>query len=361
MTMSINYSIPEFWTGEIERTAELANSLIKQAGDDVAAFVWASDLHIPDATSGNTRRIGALFSATMDACNLSNVVVCGDIGTQYSIESEEKLDEMYKEFTNNLSPLWGDERLLLTVGNHDGCYGFVNGNHYAMQYGHQKLFDTFFKDQYKHENRRFSREGTYFYADDTKQKLRYIMLNSHFGGDYSTDEYGAAKNDRFRISCYGQEQLDWLINEALDMPEGYGAIIASHVPLSYDDIGHPDKEQLRNIIRAYCNRTVYDGCVDIDPESFAYSSVHADFTSAKGEILAVLAGHVHHDWAFTDILPCPIVTIVASGGDLAPGSCTARVFETDCETSYDIVVINRRERVIDLVRVGAGYDRRIEY
>ncbi len=354
-------NVPEFWHGELERKCEMARQLIKEAGNDAAAFVWASDLHIPDATSGNTVRIGALFDAAIDACGLSNVVVCGDIGTQYSIESEEKLDTMYKEFPNNLFPLWGSEKLLLTIGNHDGCYGCVDGNHYAIQYGHQKLFDTFFKDQYNHENRRFSREGTYFYADDAKQKLRYIMLNSHFGGDYSTDEKGAAKNDRFRISCYGQEQLDWLINEALDMPEGYGAIIASHVPLSYDDIGHPDKEQLRNIIRAYCNRTVYDGCVDIDTENFAYSCVHADFTSAKGDILAVLAGHVHHDWAFTDILPCPIVTIVASGGDLAHGSCTARVFDTDCETSFDIAVINRRKRVIDLVRVGAGYDRHIEY
>lgn len=354
-------NVPEFWRDELKRKCKTAKELIKKAGDSAAAFVWASDLHIPDATSGNTIRIGELFDAAIEACGLSNVVVCGDIGTQYAVESEEILDREYKEFPKNLYPLWGSEKLLLTIGNHDGCFGCIDGYCYGNQYTPEKIYDTFFKVQTGHKNRHFSRDGSYFYADDEAQKLRYIIMNSHFGGEYSTDERGIVKNDRFRVSCYGQEQLDWLINEALDMPKGYGAVIASHIPLSYDDPNNPDKELLRNIIRAYSSRTVYNGCTEIDEENFAYSCVHADFTAAKGEILAVLAGHVHHDWAFTDILPCPIITIVASGGDLMPGSCTDRIFDTDCETSFDIAVIDRKKRVIDLVRVGAGYDRHIEF
>ena len=94
------------------------------------------------------------------------------------IESGEILDREYKEFPKNLYPLWGSEKLLLTIGNHDGCFGCIDGYCYGNQYTPEKIYDTFFKVQTGHKNRHFSRDGSYFYADDEAQKLRYNVQHA---------------------------------------------------------------------------------------------------------------------------------------------------------------------------------------
>lgn len=227
------------------------------------------------------------------------------------------------------------------------------------------MWQLFFRGQALDFRRAFSDDGLYYYVDNIAQKTRFIVLNSQFGGEYATDDNGHAVNNRFRTSCYGQAQLDWLSDVALDMPSGYGAVIITHVPPRAVNGGTTpytvDYAQFNGILNAYINKTTYSGSFS-GVSGWTSNSVSVDFTNAKGEIIALFAGHVHEDTVDTETLDCPIITIAAGGASANEGNPNYnRPFGTGLETSFDAVTINRATKMIYCTRVGAGSDRVVSY
>lgn len=353
-----NITVPAYWKNMIDEKTETVKALQAMGGKDCVSFVWASDTHIPDNSTAKTNDIGKLMAKMMDNCNIPFAVLTGDIGTRASYDTEAELIQAQSMLPVHLAPLWGTDRLLMALGNHDGCYGDVSC-YYEKQFSPEKMWELYFRNQALDSRRVFSEDGTYFYVDNHSQKVRFIILNSQFGGTYLMDGNGIAVNNRFSTSCYGQEQLDWLADEALDMPEGYGAIITSHVPVNVTYT--VDKDQLIGIINAYCNKTTYSGSYTAGIDGWTNSSVSVDFTEAKGEIIAVFTGHIHQDTVDTTTLACPLITIISAGAQVNAGEMPDRTFGTDTETSFDVVTINRKTRTIYCTRVGAGEDRVIRY
>lgn len=364
---SATQSIPIYWESMIAEKTETVKALQAEGGRDCVSFVWASDTHIPDNHTAKTDHLGVLMAKMMENCEIPFAMLSGDIGTRASLSTEAELVESQKQITQHLSPLWGSERLLVALGNHDGTWGNnPNGDgvtgYYQYQFSPERLWNVYFRGQAMDSRRVFSDDGLYFYVDNVVQKTRFIVLNSQFGGEYSIDIYGWAKNNRFQVSCYGQEQLDWLADVALDMPEGYSAIITTHVP---PNINYTvDKEQLIGIVNAYSNRTTFNDSYSDGVDGWSNSTINVDFTDAKGEIVALFAGHVHGDSIDTTTMACPILTILAAGA--APNEPYAedvpeRISGTDTETSFDVVTINKKTRTIYCTRVGAGEDREIQY
>lgn len=357
-TTSTTVSIPSYWNKMIEEKTKMVKALQTSGGKDCVSFAWASDTHIPDNSTARTNDLGKIMAKMMDNCDIPFAVLTGDIGTRASYDTEAELVKTQQMIPVHLAPLWGTDRLLVALGNHDGCYG-DSSCYYAKQFSPERMWQLYFRNQALDTRRVFSNDGLYFYIDNVTQKTRFIVLNSHFAGEYYADDDSIAKYNRFATSCYGQEQLDWLANEALDMPDGYGAIITSHVPpnITYT----VDKVQLIGIINAFCRRTTYRGSYNVGIEGWTNNEVDVDFTDAKGEIIAMFAGHVHQDTVDTTTLDCPLITIISAGAPVNDGESPERVFGTDTETSFDIVTINRRLRIIYLTRVGAGEDRQINY
>lgn len=351
-------TIPSYWGKMISEKTKTVKSLQTAGGKDCVSFVWASDTHIPDNSTARTNDLGKLMTQMLDNCEIPFAVITGDIGTRASYDTEAELIRTQSMIPVHLAPLWGTERLLTVLGNHDGCYG-DSSCYYAKQFSPERMWELYFRNQSLDSRRVFSEDGSYFYVDNASQKTRFIVLNSQFGGDYSIDGNGCALNNRFSTSCYGQKQLDWLSNVALDMPEGYGAIITAHVPpnVTYT----VDKVQLIGIINAYCNRTSYSGSYTTGVDGWTNNSVNVDFSNAKGEIIAMFTGHVHQDTVDTTTLACPLITIISAGAQVNDGAIPQRTFGTDTETSFDVVTINRKSRTIYCTRIGAGEDRVIRY
>ncbi len=352
----IKNNIPSYWQEEINSTIIDVNNTKDSIGTGLISFVWASDTHIPD---GSTAYLGTLMAEVLDKCDISFATISGDIGTQASWPTEAEQYAQYEKISKHLYPLWGTKRLLASVGNHDGCWGDSAG-YYRKQFSPKQMIETFFLDQQKDSRRIFSENGMYFYVDDDSQKVRYIMLNSQFGGEYLVNENGYAINNRFSTSCYGQEQLDWLSQKALNMLDGYAAIIVTHVPLLPEFASYTkDQSQIKGIITAYCNRTSFSGVIDDGIDGWTNSNINVDFSNAKGEIIAVFSGHCHKSTFEVESLPCPIITISNAGGDVRDGP--TRTLGTSTETAFDVVMINRNTRTIYFTRVGAGSDRHIKY
>lgn len=365
-----NYSstvvkIPSYWENMINEKTKTVKALQTAGGMDCVSFVWASDTHIPNNDTARTNDIGKIMAKMLDNCEIPFAVLSGDIGTRASCSTEEEYIKMQEMVPKHLAPLWGTDRLLVALGNHDGCYGDSSG-YYKKQYTPERLWQMYFRGQALDSRRVFSEDGTYFYVDNKAQKTRFIILNSQFGGEYSADENGWAVNNRFAVSCYGQEQLDWLANVALNMPKGYGAVIVSHVPpkMLYSTNSEPytvDCAQLCGIINAYNKKSSFKGSYTAGVNGWSNSTVNVDFSNAKGEIIAMFTGHIHQDSIDTTTLECPLITIISAGASVNYGEAPERKFGTDTETSFDVVTINRKSRTIYLTRVGAGEDRIVKY
>lgn len=364
---------PEYWIDTIASKCEIVKGIQKSRGKDAVSFVWASDTHIPDNNGGRTNNLGKIMNLIMNECEIPFSVISGDMYSQSPALSESVLIEYEKQLPVHLFPLWGSDRLLMCVGNHDGVYGQddLDGDgvkeFYRKQLPPARIWQTYFRGQALDFRRVFSDDGSYFYVDNTTQKLRFIVLNSQFGGEYSEDQFGYAINDRFNVSCYGQHQLDWLADNALNMPEGYSAIIITHVPIR-DGYSPYTKDYilLKGIITAYCNKTTYSGSITDGVDGWTNGIINKDFTSAQGEIIAVFSGHGHTDFVETLSLPCPVIQITTAGGDVRDKNSDGtlmypRTKESATETALDIVTIDKVSRKIYCTRVGAGIDREINY
>lgn len=357
-------TIPSYWESEVAEKTEIIKDLQTEGGKNCVCFAWASDTHIPDNDNGRTTDLGKVMAKMLDNCEVPFALLTGDINTRLSYATEDELIEKQASMPVHLAPLWGTDKLLMALGNHDGAYG-DSSCYYRKQYPPEKMWSVFFRGQALDFRRVFSDDGLYFYVDNIPQKTRFVVLNSQFCGEYSENASGVAVNNRFSTSCYGQAQLDWLAKVALDMPEGYSAIISAHAPpnITYT----VDKAQLIGIINAYCNKTTYSGSYTAGVNGWTNNSVSVDFRGAKGNIIAFFAGHVHWDKIDTTTMVCPIITIISAGasvnaqhmleGEVAP----TRTVGTATETSFDVVTINKATRTIYCTRVGAGSDRVIGY
>lgn len=360
--------IPSHWEKAVEEKTQTVQALQEQGGKNCVSFAWASDTHIPDNDCGRTDYIGRVMANMLDNCDIPFAVISGDAGTRGALATEAEYLECYEQMTEHLAPLWGTDRLLVSIGNHDGCWGrdeTASPKYYRRQFSPERMWSTYFRGQALDFRKVFSDNGLYYYVDNIPQKTRFIVLNSQFEGEYSTDTNGFAVNNRFATSCYGQEQLDWLADVALDMPSGYGAVIITHVPPRAVNGGTTpytvDYAQFIGIINAYINKTTYSGSFS-GVAGWTSNNVSVNFADAQGEIIAMFAGHVHEDTVDTETLDCPIITITATGASENEGNPNYnRPFGTDEEMSFDVVSINRATKMIYCTRVGAGVDRAVSY
>lgn len=353
--------LPDYWKTEIEERSETVKFFQECGGINSVCFAYAGDTHIPDCDTGKTQRLGRVMAGMLDACDIPFSVICGDVGTRSSCATEELFVETHKQLPVHLAPLWGTDRLLLAMGNHDGCYGDSSG-YYKKQFSPERMWQLYYRQHSLDFKKVFSSDGLYFYVDNISQKTRFIILNSNFAGPYSVKANGEATNNRFSKSCYGQAQLDWLAKEALNMPEGYSAVLFAHVPpnIKYTT----DKAQFIGIVNAFCNKTSFSGSYTSGVNGWDNSSVNVNFASAKGDIVAMFTGHVHGDSIDTTTMARPIITILSAGaGANEPYKETAptRTANTATETNFDVVTIDKTARTIYLTRVGAGADREVKY
>ena len=192
------------------------------------------------------------------------------------------------------------------------------------------------------------------------------MLNSNTDGDGSNDASGNAVYNSRKVSVYGTEQLAWLGDVALHMPQGWTAVIMAHQPPDTSK----DGTLLAGMIEAYNNREAYSGTVTIQHDYWGNSvsdntyktvTVDADFTEEEGEVAAFFHGHIHKDRIDMQTYAFPCISITTAGGDVRDESPVQRVPGTATETAMDVVTLDKAARGIYMTRIGAGSDRVCDY
>lgn len=345
-------TLPAYWEKEVNNCIDLIRPLQESIGLNGAVIGFVTDTHYRD----NKKYSGALMQKVIDALDIPCYIDGGDAVTGAGIDSADNIisdidseNAMFKDTKSKRLPI---------VGNHDYVYG-VDAN-YDSHLTTNKFNAHFFKQNWVNNDIVYGDNGTYYYKDLNTCKIRIICLNSENFESVldSNGKVTAPIYNKLYQHLLGQDQYDWLANVALNMPsDDWECIIFSHVPLTKTNNsagstvdGHLDHSFFKNVISAFNNKTTYNGTSATDLGTL---SAHYDFTNHRGSLICCVAGHEHYDDVITDTEFKTLLTtndsFMKSNISLAP----SRTAGTVTEHAIDFICVNKDNKTVDAVRLGA--------
>ena len=298
--------IPDYYFTDqyLDNRVELINETIKGCSGNYDAFFWITDMHWePDL---NTRKSPILIKYLASKTGIKKVLNGGDTGNSQVI---------CKNAICQLRDAIGSNSVYSVTGNHE----MYDATKYELPFervadelrGHNS--DIVYGDK----------NNTCFYKDDDKDKTRIIGLAS----------FGLYLNGKYE-SCYTEEQLSWFRNTALSVDPDWTIIVFTH--------------------------SLY--AVDITSNKLYKSPIGAnqfidaiDNYKGNGTIACVLMGHSHRDRIHVGSSNVPFIIsacdrFVPYNGDIN----VERVPGTKSEQHFEVVVIDKGSRKINMISIGAN-------
>ena len=259
--------------------------------------------------------------------------------------------------------------ILLTIGNHE----VGEGNDASFGGTDEEVFDKYIAPNYGNWDVviNSSEKKSYYYKDFTARKIRLIVLNQ-FETPTTLDPTNPNKYVYYRGGAwYSQEQLDWFIQTLMNMPDGYAALVAKHMPedaivgdnpfyckmtkkVNFGTMSLIDGCPIEDIVDAFQNRKIvakyYHGCGEV--------AVNADFTNCNNnEFICYIGGHHHADFVGTlQNYPNQIFMAIECDNTQEASSSQSdlnKVLGRKSMDAINIISVNRDLRKIAIVRVGA--------
>ena len=162
----------------------------------------------------------------------------------------------------------------------------------------------------------------YYYVDNIVQKIRYIIL--------SVFDDGLSSN-------FDADQHTWLENTALSMPGNYNAIIFAHHIINVDS--------------------------DYRVSVTEFGADIISIAERNGNVIAMFNGHTHIDGMYKTSggIPCFVTTCdkfqpwIDNGQNKEP-LLSKRVENTITEQAFDVVIADKKNKIISAVRIGCPAD-----
>jgi hypothetical protein len=354
-TFAAKNNVPSYYVNYL---AGVESKVLKLAKTCETGFFFITDPHV----KYNHRMSGLLMAELIRRTGLNRVLCGGDFVEAFG--EKYPSDKAAVDFAiNTFTSLWVRPlrevggRLYCAKGNHDFTVRHSlkekdadRGFTYSGIEARKILVDRWTERDV--ETNPSDPSGCYYYADDAKAKVRYIVAD--------TTDSEIPGNTAWGVQ-YGihEIQLRWLIESAFGtVPEGYGIVVMHHIPVTTIVGAEGERKRytgLRTILEQYQCRG--KGTVD---------GVRYDFSNARGEILLDLTGHFHAErQTFQNGIlhvtePCDAAYMDYVYGS-APwcGELPAKKRGTVFEQTFGIVQIDRVRKIVHITRVGGGQDRAI--
>lgn len=351
----VNKTIPSYYSNEIVRVRNKVASDITSAKCSVFAFITDQQSSFNEDKSHNMLENYTNVNYLADYIPYSFIANGGDFISGYS--SKENVIEELKQYAK-LTFETTRVPYMITRGNHDdnSQYTLSNGRQYTDLITPLEWYKNVIKyaerfHQFVWDND--NREGGYCYIEDENAKIRYIFLNAYdtpaIRNADGTHKYNCMENPAF-----SDKQVQWIAHKALnflnkDKPNEWAVIAFCH----YLHGASKNYTHIINIIDSFKKGTKYEGSTNIEDFS---SNVSVDFTEqGQGEFITVISGDTHEDRGFhilNDIVP--IITRTSSLPDGWLG--ISRPIGTDQQDAFDIMVVDRENKLIKTTRFGCGED-----
>lgn len=248
--------------------------------------------------------------------------------------------------------------IFMIPGNHDSGVGQTGG----LKVGNS-LTQRDLKNIYHSNNPLFgevrNQDSLYFYKDFSDKKVRLIGLDSS-DLPWTSDSDGNYKHNRLTEAGFSSDQLQWLVNKALLLPDNtWQVVFFFHHPLSSSIFYNA--QALIDIIKTFKN----GGTASItrsDVADMPINALQVDFSKqGPGVVIGVFNGHYHADSSdLTTLNGTPIVITDASLSSAALADQLARR-NTVNEDCWETISIDTSSRKIHCYRFGRGSDRDFTY
>lgn len=298
------WNVPDYYLTERYLTNKVSriNEVGASVGGNGDVFMVITDQH----WESNAKKSPALMRYLSLNCKIPRLFALGDIAFGLNTEYLSMLDSAYLGTVHHVA------------GNHEWDRG-TTGN--ALAY----YMDSGKENQIGNANRH------YYYVDNRQQKIRYVIMSSETEGN------GAG---------YEAEQIAWLTNTALNVEAGWSIIVFAHSIYNYN----PTNDAFSMISHAQSFLTALDGY------------------SGNGEIVAVFSGHTHRDAVMHTTGGIPIILTacdkykpyIESGADKEPWLSATRTEGTITEQAFDVVAMDKTNKTLTLIRIGAPADNRVD-
>ena len=263
--------------------------------------------------------------------------------------------------------------VFVTRGNHDDQLEGAN-NVWANAITQSDSYSYMFRNT---KDVTFGATGTYFYHDIPFEKLRIISLDC-IDQPY-TNTVDSTKSD-LKTIAYGYTQMQWLCDTLVNTPSGYHVVIYTHAMLapSIVTVEHPTTSPqtraknylvLCNLLKAYKNRQNYSeamsGSFVTVHQDYYTGNLSGDFRNCDGTIVAVFSGHEHVD-CIEEILDGDgngigiYNTCTQNSSNMFANTVISYSYQhpmaigTISELVWDVVVIDKTNKHVDMIRIGAS-------
>lgn len=302
-------------------------------------FAYITDTHYGD----NAGQSGKLLKYIKENTAISTVVFGGDIVRAYGTKANAWDDvKMYTSLVDNIGIIYG------TKGNHDITIRASASETTGWTAPQSTIYDIL-----NRRNERLIDNGinnkSYYYFDNKIQKVRFIILDQYEDIQSGETTYWGTK------SKFSQEQLNWLINDALNV-DGYTLVVFTHSPSdSSMQYYSPYLDVVQKLLVALANK-----------QHFTYNqnelTADVDFSATTNTVACHLSGHAHIDETHVDngVLSIGVLCDAAYNDD-PQYKDKPRTKGTINEQAFDIVSLDTTNRTIKLVRIGQGNDREFNY
>lgn len=303
------YELPDYYTegGYLDGKIERINEIMKATGGD--AFMFCTDQHMLYNSKNSYKLIRNIYKR----CRINKLFMGGDL-----------LNGVWEPFAKLFRDAM-DGRAYFMAGNHDYMNGPTTDENIAWSL--QSGVDDEVSGDYLRR---------YYWVDNPKQKIRYIVTNSFMTNESHTSW----------VWGFEEAQMTWLTEEAMNVPEGWGCVIFSHmfwasesesyagITLPGDGTGNPWDGDFKAVLDAI------------------------DAANTNGQVLCIVQGHTHQDAVRATDGGIPILITTADrhnydNGDEPYMDC--RVPGTTKEQAIDVCILDRTNGKLYAVRVG-GYN-----
>lgn len=295
------FELPSYYPSYLDEKCERIKELMESAGGNGDTFIFITDQHMDNNCAKNAHQSFKLIKYIADKCRINKLFMGGDL---INGGSETLADEFRQAIGGRMYAMCGNHEYLSDGKDKDLAYWYTATT----------------EDEIGNPDRR------YFYVDNPKNMVRYIVLNSYAE---STGQGGASAG-------YEQDQLDWLV-DAMDVETGWAIVILTHSFYAVPDMTSPE------MTITTAKQAVLD-LID---------------TNATGHDVFIIQGHTHVDGIKTSTGGIPILITTSDKWAKADGSdqyepwLHARTVGTITEQAFDVCILDKDQRKITAVRIGA--------
>ena len=311
---------------------------------------YYSDNHMYGFEVGVETPMTTLALARYDKhMDFDSILCCGDSVLSYDVSIYPEDGSPYTAL-RQANFMLNRDKLLFVEGNHDR-------NIVSPVMPTKDFVNLMYRPLKRQDGVHFGGDGRpYFYRDFTDRKIRIVCL----------DLYDVLPDANYNYhSGYKQNQMEWLANTALNVPDSdWHVLVATHAAPYGESDGMTDNGSapynsnvLIGILESFKNGTSVTINSTASITEFPSYSITTNFTNA-GNLIGCFVGHNHCD---VDLVKNGIHYVSIECGYVEEHDKDYRSPFSYTAIAFDVVVINTTARTVNFHRIGYGNDRNYTY